>query len=113
MISYYKPHKFNIKYPNSMIINSNIKTILLLTLLTLTLSAASTCGGNCPANDCPTCYCGTNKNIQDISSWCSKHTWNQDCCKCIVSKLSGGNANLITHQPNGSINVGLWQVNNQ
>jgi len=85
---------------------------IFLALIAIALSA-SNCGGNCPANNCPTCYCGTNQNIQDITTWCSKHTWNKDCCKCIVSRLSAGNANAITHMPNGSVNAGLWQINNQ
>ena len=97
-----------------MILKTNTKIIIVFfTFLALALSANSTCGGNCPANNCPTCYCGTNQNIQDIATWCAKYTWNQNCCKCIVSKLSAGNANFITHLPNGSVNAGLWQVNNQ
>lgn len=77
----------------------------------LSLHQASTCGGNCPSNSCPSCPCGTSKNILDISTWCAKHNWNQACCKCIVSHESGGNANAMNYNSNGSFDVGFWQIN--
>ena len=73
------------------------KAFAIFALTIVMVYTASTCGGNCPTANCPTCYCGTNKNVVDIATWCGKHTWNQDCCKCIASHLSAGNANLITH----------------
>ena len=39
-------------------------------------TSSSTCGGNCPGG-CASCPCGTSSSYQDISSWCSKHSWNQ------------------------------------
>lgn len=61
-----------------------MKTILTIFLL-LSIVLADSCGGNCPSGKCPSCVCGTTKSIQDIATWCSKHNWNQACCKCIVS----------------------------
>ena len=87
-----------------------MKVIVLILLLTLAL--ADTCGGNCPSGKCKTCYCGTSKKMVDISSWCSKYSWNQACCKCIASHESGGNANAMNYNTNGSYDVGLWQINN-
>lgn len=84
--------------------------ILALALL-LALVLADSCGGNCPSGRCPTCYCGTSKKMEDIASWCSKYSWNQACCKCIVSHESGGNAHAVNHNSNGSDDVGLWQIN--
>jgi hypothetical protein len=49
--------------------------------------------------------------VLDIATWCSKHTWNQNCCKCIVSHESGGNAHVVTYNTNGSSDVGLWKIN--
>lgn len=86
-----------------------MKVLLLLFLVILAFT--DSCGGNCPAGDCPTCFCGTGKNILDIATWCSKHNWNINCCKCIVSHGSEGNAHAVTYNPNGSSNVGLWQIN--
>lgn len=80
-------------------------------LLLAVLAFANTCGENCPAGDCPTCFCGVGKNPVDIATWCAKSTWNQNCCKCIVSHESAGNAHAVTYNPNGSSNVGLWQIN--
>jgi hypothetical protein len=34
------------------------------------------CGGNCPGG-CSSCPCGSSTNYQDISHWCSQHSWNQ------------------------------------
>ena len=85
-----------------------ITVLLLLVALALT----QTCGGNCPAGNCPTCYCTSTKKLLDIATWCAKYQWNQNCCKCIVSHQSAGNQNALTHNPNGSTDVGLWQINN-
>lgn len=82
-----------------------------IVLLLVALALADSCGGNCPSGKCPTCYCGTSKNMQDIATWCSKYSWNQNCCKCIVSHESGGNANALNYNTNASTDVGLWQIN--
>jgi hypothetical protein len=84
---------------------------LLLFAVLLVLVLADSCGGNCPSGKCPTCYCGTSKSMQDIASWCSKYSWNQACCKCIVSHESGGNAHALNYNTNGSTDAGLWQIN--
>ena len=87
-----------------------MKSIILLSLMFAVLLADS-CGGNCPSGKCPTCYCGTTRNMQDIATWCGKHNWNQNCCKCIVSHESSGNANAMNYNTNGSTDVGMWQIN--
>ena len=87
-----------------------MKIVLLILLLGLVF--ADTCGGNCPSGKCKTCYCGTTKKVVDITSWCSKYSWNQACCKCVASHESGGNANAMNYNTNGSYDVGLWQINN-
>jgi len=74
-------------------------------------AAASNCGGNCPGGNCATCPCGTTKSMQDIATWCSKYSWNQANCQCIMSKESGGNANAVGMNTDGSYDVGLWQIN--
>jgi hypothetical protein len=78
----------------------------------LTVVLTELCGGNCPSGNCPDCYCGTSKLKEDIAKWCAKYSWKQECCKCIVEKGSGGNAHFLSHYPNGSTDVGLFQVNN-
>ncbi len=87
-----------------------MKIIVVLVLIALAL--ADSCGGNCPSGKCPTCFCGASKNMQDIATWCAKYSWNQACCKCVVSHESGGNANALNYNTNGSTDVGLWQINN-
>ncbi len=70
--------------------------ILLFFAIIFGISLANNCGGNCPTGTCPSCPCGTTKNMQDMSFWCSKYNWNQNCCKCIMSHESGGNANTMS-----------------
>jgi hypothetical protein len=48
--------------------------------------------------------------MQDIATWCAKYTWDQACCRCIVDYESGGNANAIHSNTDGSCDVGLWQI---
>jgi hypothetical protein len=88
-----------------------MKILIALTLI-LALAFADSCGGNCPSGKCPTCYCGNTKNVVDIGTWCAKYSWNQACCKCVVSHESGGNAHAINYNTNGSNDVGVWQINN-
>jgi|688.fasta_scaffold1206719_1 hypothetical protein len=85
--------------------------IAIVLLLLVALAFADSCGGNCPSGRCPTCYCGTTKSVLDIAAWCAKYSWNQNCCKCIVSHESGGNANALNYNSNASTDVGLWQIN--
>lgn len=87
-----------------------MKVVILLCLI-LALALTDSCGGNCPSGKCPSCPCGTSKSMQDIASWCSKYSWNQACCKCIVSHESGGNANAANYNSNATFDVGLWQIN--
>jgi hypothetical protein len=87
-----------------------MKTLFLLALI-FVVSLADTCGGNCPGGKCPNCPCGTTKNMQDIACWCQQYSWNQNCCKCIVSHESGGNANAMNYNPNSTFDVGLFQIN--
>ena len=84
---------------------------IIVALFLLSLAMADSCGGNCPSGNCKNCFCGAGKNMVDISAWCAKYSWNQSCCKCIVSHESAGNAHATTLNENGSSNVGLWQVN--
>ena len=79
--------------------------------LIVAMVLADSCGGNCPSGKCPSCPCGSSKAPQDISSWCAKSSWNQSCCKCIVSHESGGNGHALNYNTNKSWDVGLWQIN--
>jgi hypothetical protein len=85
--------------------------IIILVLVILGVAFSETCGGNCPGGKCPSCPCGTTKNMVDIPTYCSKHTWNQSCCKCIASHESGGNSNAMNYNTNNSFDVGLFQIN--
>lgn len=88
---------------------NKMKLIILAVLIFVALS--DSCGGNCPSGKCPSCPCGTTKSVQDIAAWCGKYSWNQACCKCIVSHESGGNANSMNYNTNNTFDVGLWQIN--
>lgn len=86
--------------------------IMVLVAAVLALAIADSCGGNCPSGNCPSCECGTTKSMLDIDKWCAYNTaWSQSCCKCIVSHESGGNANALNYNTDGSLNVGFWQIN--
>lgn len=88
-----------------------LKTLLILSVICI-LAMSDSCGGNCPSGKCPTCFCSTNKSMQDIAYWCDQYSWDKKCCQCIVSHESGGNAHAINYNTNGSTDVGLWQINN-
>ncbi len=65
---------------------------VLTALLLVSVALAGNCGGNCPDNSCPRCLCGTTPNYINLDEYCQQGwRWNQNCCKCIVSKLSRGN----------------------
>jgi hypothetical protein len=69
-------------------------------------------GGNCPSGKCASCPCGTTKNMQSASTWCSKYTgWSQSSCQCIMNAESGANANAVGQNTDSSYDVGLWQIN--
>lgn len=89
---------------------------LLISLFVLSIliahSAASTCGGNCPSGKCPSCPCGTTPSKVDVATWCSKYSWNQAACQCIMNAESVGNSNAMNYNSDGSFDVGLWLVNN-
>jgi len=73
---------------------------------------ANTCGGNCPSNDCDSCPCGYSPSYVDINSICSQYSgWDQQCCRCIVSHESGGNAHAVNQNSGGSLDVGVFQIN--
>lgn len=101
---------------NLLLIKIQITMMKLTTLLILSviciLAMSDSCGGNCPSGKCPTCFCSTNKSMQDIAYWCDQYSWDKKCCQCIVSHESGGNAHAINYNTNGSTDVGLWQINN-
>ncbi len=84
---------------------------LLILALIIAFAFADSCGGNCPSGGCPSCPCGTQRATADIGAWCARYSWGQDCCRCIVSHESGGNANAMLFNTNGSFDVGFWQVN--
>ena len=75
--------------------------------------ASSTCGGNCPGG-CNECPCGTSKQSESASSWCSKYSgWDQKSCECIMNHESGANAHAANMNTDSSYDVGLWQINDQ
>ena len=66
-----------------------------IALVLTTAVFAGNCGGNCPDNSCVRCLCGTQPSYVSIDEYCALGwRWNQNCCKCIVSKLSKGNQNF-------------------
>lgn len=85
-----------------------MKSIIFLLLLVSAL--ADSCGTNCPSGTCTSCPCGKTSNIIDVADWCSQYSWNQNCCKCIVSRESQGNANFMNFDHYGAFKVGLLQI---
>ncbi len=85
--------------------------LFILLVLVFTIAFADSCGGNCPSNKCGSCPCGTTKVMGDINAQCARYSWNQACCKCIVSHESGGNTKAMLYNTNGTFDVGFWQIN--
>ena len=71
-------------------------------------ASSSTCGGNCPGGYTLSMWLFS--NYVDIASWCSKYSWNQKNCQCIMNAESR-NANADNENSDGSFDVGLWQIN--
>lgn len=90
-----------------------MKIIFVLAFLAW-ISFADYCGGNCPLGNCPMCTCGNTTNIVNVTDVCSKGTWNQTCCQCIINIGSGGDASYVGYETssNSSVSfVGLFQIN--
>lgn len=61
------------------------------------------------SDGCTTCG---DPDYVDIDSWCSQYDgWSQECCQCIAQHESGGDSHACNANTNGSIDVGLWQIN--
>ena len=74
--------------------------------------SGSECGGNRPLGGGCGCHCGSTPNVVSVSEWCSKHTWNQANCECVILHESVGNANAIhCGSGEGNDDVGLFQIN--
>ena len=69
--------------------------ILLVSLLLLVLASTQSCGGNCINNWCSTCDCGEEPSYPDLDQLCGKFSWNKECCKCIILRVSKGNTNAF------------------
>jgi hypothetical protein len=60
------------------------------------LCESVTCGGNCPSNSCSHCFCGSSQNYVAIDKYClMSKKWNVNCCKCVFTRLTGGNAHYM------------------
>jgi len=79
--------------------------LVIVAVLALAVVALAT---NSTNDNCSTC--GSASKV-DIDTWCAKHSWGKSCCKCIVEHESGGNAHACHKNNNGSIDAGLWQIN--
>lgn len=75
----------------------------------LALTAAFAAESNATNGGCSTCG---SPSYTDISYWCSQYSgWSQSCCQCIAQAESGGDLHACNLNSDGSIDVGLWQVN--
>lgn len=71
---------------------------LCLILALFVAGYANICGGNCPAGNCPSCPCGLTTVRIDLEMYCSTYSnWNQNCCKCISQRISGGSQNFYKY----------------
>lgn len=76
-----------------------MKTLaLLVTFLLISTAFANICGGNCPAGNCPACPCGYTTQRVDLDQFCTQYSWNQNCCKCISSRISAGSRNFLKYE---------------
>ena len=85
-----------------------MKYIILCLLIISIVVKANNCGGNCPGG-CPNCPCGTSPNPVNVPGLCKGHSWNQNCCVCIVHAESGGNVNAMKYDK-GVFYIGLFQI---
>ena len=88
-----------------------MKYAILCLLISFIVVSADKCGGNCPSGKCPSCPCGTKGNSINIAEICKRHSWNQNCCACVVRGESGGNSNAMNYNKNGSYDIGIFQIN--
>ena len=86
-----------------------MKYIILSLLIIFIVVKADKCGGNCPGGTCPSCPCGTTPNRVNVPEICKGHSWNQNCCVCVVNAESSGNANAMNYG-GGRFYVGLFQI---
>lgn len=57
---------------------------------------------------CAFSMCGP-PNFVDIDQWCGQYIWDQECCKKVVEKVSGGDSHAF--QSDNTYSAGLWQIN--
>lgn len=69
------------------------------------LNTTRSCGGKLPGS------CKGRKSVS-IASWCSKYSgWSQKSCQCIAQHESAGDAHACNMNIDGSLDIGLWQIN--
>lgn len=71
---------------------------LFVMLVLIATAYANICGGNCPAGNCPTCPCGYTTLRIDLDTYCTQYSWNQNCCRCIAQRISGGSQNFFKYE---------------
>ena len=73
-----------------------MKVVALFVMLMLFITGyANICGGNCPGGNCPACPCGYTTRMINLDEYCTLYSWNQNCCKCISQRISGGSQNYM------------------
>ena len=70
---------------------------LLVTMFILVYTLALNCGGNSPSDSCDICVCGSTPVYVPLDNYClASKKWDQNCCKCIASRLTSGNSNFMS-----------------
>eukprot|EP01106_Pelomyxa_sp_JSP_P015725 TRINITY_DN557_c0_g1_i2.p1 TRINITY_DN557_c0_g1~~TRINITY_DN557_c0_g1_i2.p1 ORF type:complete len:130 (+),score=25.62 TRINITY_DN557_c0_g1_i2:144-533(+) len=80
---------------------------MLRTAFVLCCLTAVTFAATCNPNPCGAA------EYTDIATQCStcSSSWSQGCCQCIAKAESGGNYHACNNNTNGSLDIGLWQIN--
>ncbi|KAH3757291.1 Ctype lysozyme/alpha-lactalbumin superfamily protein [Pelomyxa schiedti] len=79
--------------------------VIVLFVLVLAF-VASTYAATCNPNPCGSAA------YTDVPTACKKYTtWNQANCQCIANHESSGNYHACNNNTNGSLDIGLWQIN--
>jgi len=69
------------------------------------LNTTRACGGKLPG------ACQGRSSVS-IASWCAKYSgWSQQSCQCIAQHESAGDAHACNMNVDGSLDIGLWQIN--
>ncbi len=85
--------------------------VIVLIFFLVWVGSSSSCGGNCPDNSCSNCICGSAKAYIPLDNFCGYSSkWDQNCCKCIATRISAGNTNWMTRYYDSKQRIDFYMI---